>query len=49
MGGLIGLKYESVIAVIELHINGKKSRRRIFEDVQAIEHGYLSRINKNGK
>ena len=46
MGGISGLNYSSVMTVINLYSN--KHKKRLFEDIQAIEVGFLSTIS-NGK
>jgi len=47
MGGFVGLNYQSVIKVIGLYEKQKQEKIELFENIQAIEQGFLSGINKN--
>lgn len=48
MSGIIGLHYNSVIAVIELYAK-KKDRLNLLHEVAAIERGYLKAIREKQK
>ncbi len=46
MGGIVGLNYQVVLAILELYFPDSRTLRvKIFKDIQAIEAGYLKGIN----
>lgn len=49
MGDLIGLNYSSVIDVIRLHEQNKKTRIQLFDEIRAIESGYLAAKTEDKK